>query len=538
MKRRLVGLAAVVLSGAALVAGAVTAIGASSSTTNDRQAIAQQVLKSPAGHYLSWSARTALNMTATGTRQLGLSASQVDSGTAVPGGPALSAARSPLSNVRVNNPGEDTQIDQTTQSEPMVTASGSNVVVGFNDSQNTLLALTAASDLSGYAYSNDGGSTFTDGGSLPNGPGFINFGDPWVAHDRAGNLYYSSLSLNGTTGNLQIVVAKSTDGGKTWGTPVPAVSPGAHEFYLGDKDALTVGRDPANASQDDLYAAWDDFVGDGMTLSLGLAVSHSTDGGATWTTSYADRNSLNFSGCSFKQYIGAQPFVDPSNGTLYVAAERISADDPSCTGVAPTFSEWIFSSTDGGNTFSKGVQIATVTSAFPTGALDLGPGQLMRDLEFPTVAMLGSKLYVSWNDGSGGRSHIVLAGSSDGGKTWSVNPVTASGVTALQPAMSADTALHILYYVVNSNHTLDAYVSDSSDGTTFTTERVTTTSFPGVYTAPQFDPIIAPAYMGDYIGNASDGTHQYFVWGDNRDIVTNGLWPHGRHDPNVYFAKR
>jgi hypothetical protein len=165
----------------------------------------------------------------------------------------------------------------------------------------------------------------------------------------------------------------------------------------------------------------------------------------------------------------------------------------------------------------------------------------MRNLEFPTVAMLGSKLFVAWNDGSGGHSHIVLASSSDNGATWSVTPVThgASG-DALQPAMSADTALHILYYHVNSTtpRTLDTYVSDSPDGTSFTATRVSTVSFPGVFTAPQFDPIIAGAYMGDYIVNATDGTHQYFVWGDNRDVVTNAFWPAGRHDPNVYFAKR
>src|SRR6266568_1431887 len=45
-------------------------------------------------------------------------------------------------------------------------------------------------------------------------------------------------------------------------------------------------------------------------------------------------------------------------------------------------------------------------------------------------------------------------------------------------------------------------------------------------------------YMGDYIANVSDGTHQYFAWGDNRDIVTNFLWPQGRHDPDVFFARQ
>jgi hypothetical protein len=56
--------------------------------------------------------------------------------------------------------------------------------------------------------------------------------------------------------------------------------------------------------------------------------------------------------------------------------------------------------------------------------------------------------------------------------------------------------------------------------------------------AAQFDPLIAPYYMGDYLANVSDGGRQYFAWGDNRDRVRNWLYPNGRHDPNIYFARR
>src|SRR5712691_6132584 len=73
----------------------------------------------------------------------------------------------PLTNVAVSNPGEDThQQDQTTQSETSVAVSGSNVAVGFNDSQNTLLFFTAAANLSGVAHSSDGGQSFTDQGQI------------------------------------------------------------------------------------------------------------------------------------------------------------------------------------------------------------------------------------------------------------------------------------------------------------------------------------------------------------------------------------
>jgi hypothetical protein len=56
--------------------------------------------------------------------------------------------------VRVNDPTRDRQfIDQTTQSETTIAVHGSSVAVGSNDSQKTLLFLTAASDLTGSSFS-------------------------------------------------------------------------------------------------------------------------------------------------------------------------------------------------------------------------------------------------------------------------------------------------------------------------------------------------------------------------------------------------
>ena len=57
----------------------------------------------------------------------------------------------------------------------------------------------------------------------------------------------------------------------------------------------------------------------------------STDHGASWSLHYADKIVTDPDSCSFAQYIGAQPLVDPANGTLYVAAEKIAVDDPDCT---------------------------------------------------------------------------------------------------------------------------------------------------------------------------------------------------------------
>lgn len=209
------------------------------------------------------------------------------------------------------------------------------------------------------------------------------------------------------------------------------------------------------------------------------------------------------------------PLIDPRDGTLYVAAESISVVDPDCTGGTLQFGEVVFTSKDGGATFGNGVRIADVTpSAGEFGAFELGPGQFMRNLELPTLAALGNAVYVAWNDGAGGKSHIRLARSTNGGRNWSLSWVTQGSNDEIQRALSADSAgLHVLYYQRNNDNTLDVIVANSASGSSFAMRRVTSRSFPGVFTFPQFDPIIGFTYMGDYIANVSDGSHEYFAWG-------------------------
>jgi hypothetical protein len=531
----------VLCAGIAVVIAVVVGIAGATGSPNsglDRRGAAQEILKLH-GKYLSSPAQAAVRMGANDARAFAVGQQSIHggprSGGQAPGAPSFT-------NVRVNDPSLDShQVDQTTQSETSVAVAGSRVAVGYNDSQHTGLFLTAASGLSGYSYSTDGGASFTDGDVLPNRPEFVNLGDPWLTSDRAGNMYYATLADDVFNFNLDVAVAKSTDGGRTWSDPVPVTRPPFEIAYFGDKEAIAAGPDPSHASRDNLYVAYDDFSFDlnSGDFFIGLPVARSTDGGASWQIAYADRfNGNAFPGCSFAQYIGAVPIVDPSNGALYVAAEKISADDPDCTGVQPSFSEWIFKSTDGGQTFGAGVHIADVTPSVPNGLLQLGPGQYMRNLEFPTMAFMGGALYVAWNDGASGHSHIRIAKSTNGGQTWTISAATQGSNDEVQPSLTGDTALHLLYYRRNNDNTLDVYVANSTNGSGFPASRVTTESSPGVFTIPQFDPIIALGYMGDYIGSATDGTHQYFAWGDNRDTVTNFLWPHGRHDPDVFFAKQ
>jgi len=548
-------LSALTIAAVVLAAGVMAGSAASPYSPPSKQEIAKRILGSIAGKSLTPTARIALEAMARGDHRAAPDSNGVSAPTTARQAKGLKPGGGPLPNVRVNNPAEDTnQVDQTTQSETSIAVSGSNVAVGFNDSQQTLLFITAASNLSGVSYSTDGGQTFTDGGNIPNAGGINNFGDPWLATDANGAMYYSNLTLDIANFNLLVGVARSSDGGKSWSQAKPIPPPPGNPFgYSADKDALTAAG-PGN-----LFDVWDDFTTSFdpttglVTVFSGLPVAHSTDGAGSWSIAYADKTVLFSFGppggppptnCSSHQYIGAQPFV-ASDGTVYDAALKVGVDDPTCTGAPFTEEEWIFASHDGGQTFPQKVKIASVSpsTGVPFGAFQLGPGQFMRNAEFPTLAQRGGNLYATWNDGASGHSHVVLATSGDGGATWTTSQVTSGDNDEAQPALNADAGgLHILYYEISpvgdGTSQLDVLVSNSKNGNKWTTNRVNSQSFPGVFTLAPFDPIIAFTYMGDYIANVSDGSHQYFAWGDNRNRVTDFLFPNGRNDPDVFFARQ
>src|SRR5262249_61691712 len=105
------------------------------------------------------------------------------------------------------------------------------------------------------------------------------------ASNRAGDMYFSNLAIDFFNENGDVAVAKSADGGKTWGTPVPVFRPPFSTLYFGDKPAVATGPDPAVNSRDNVYVAYDDFS---VHLSqrpfqvfLGLPVVHSTHRGPT-----------------------------------------------------------------------------------------------------------------------------------------------------------------------------------------------------------------------------------------------------------------
>jgi hypothetical protein len=159
-----------------------------------------------------------------------------------------------------------------------VDPTGMHIVVGFNDSRGFDLNPIR---VSGYAWSDNGGLTFTDGGPLPSAPaGSLGtlllpqvFGDPDVKYVPGGagcQFIYSSILARGVgpapnyTGVAQtMAVHRSTDCGHTWQGPfevTAATNP--HGLLAGtnagdDADKEFIDVDPETGR---VLMAWTNFT--------------------------------------------------------------------------------------------------------------------------------------------------------------------------------------------------------------------------------------------------------------------------------------
>jgi hypothetical protein len=168
-----------------------------------------------------------------------------------------------------------------------------------------------------------------DGGQTWDGPhqpryfreDFAVGGDPTIAFDRDGNVYASLLSIGieeFQIGNLvsyttvsSVVVAKSTDGGLTWGDGIPAArsrvttvsnvdSAGKERGIITagflDKEWMTVGPSKDDPNTDAIYLTYTDFESSNTVIysdevpylvpiatETTIRMVKSEDGGVTWS---------------------------------------------------------------------------------------------------------------------------------------------------------------------------------------------------------------------------------------------------------------
>lgn len=377
------------------------------------------------------------------------------------------------------------------------------VVTGMNDyvtiTWTCTLSGTPCSALgdgySGTYFSNDGGATWCcasslDGSSLGTlipgvtrlaGGQYDAAGDPAVAFDSQGNVYYSGLGFDRTAPPNTVAVNKGTfdsRGNLKWGPPTfinQTVSPST----INDKEWIAVDSNPTSPFRDRVYVTWTRFIFNpvhGRYVQSPIAVAFSSDGGQTFSDP-----ELIVGNVLYGQ--GSRPAVGP-DGTVYVFWEG-------ATRLAALNSIWVVKSTDGGMTWSKPVAISQLRAILPVS------NTAFRVNSYPAAAAApNGDLYVTWSSlmsdstgdlcpartNSGCHATALLSKSTDGGTTWSA-PV---------PAFLA---------VDSSTRTAQGYPVTQPDGSTLNAPepRRVDTLFSAVAVAPSSGHIYLSAYAADVV---------------------------------------
>jgi hypothetical protein len=302
---------------------------------------------------------------------------------------------------------------------------------------------------SGTYYSNDGGATWCCSSSDPGNigtliPGVTRLvggtyeagGDPALAFDSQGNVYYAGLGFNRTSAPNTVAVNKGTFGGGgqlTWGPPT-FINPTTSPAVLNDKEWIAADWHVSSPYRDRVYVSWTRFLfnaNNGSYVQSPIFFAYSTDGGQTFSTP------TNISGNVLYDQ-GSRPIVG-YDGTVYVIWEG-------STRLASLNSQWIVKSTDGGVTWSAPKRIADVRDIVSPA------NTVFRVNSFPAgAAAPNGDLYAAWSTqqsdagglcagGTNTGCHLaaVYSKSTDGGATW-------SAPAPIFPALDASTQTPIGY---------------------------------------------------------------------------------------------
>ncbi len=387
---------------------------------------------------------------------------------------------SPLDGTSVVSPAVvvDQDPNAATQNEPAIAVDPGNpnrIVVGMNDYVSRTWSCTidgtpcsALGDAySGAYFSNDGGATWcctpTDpahlGTMIPgvqrlNGGIYDAGGDPSVAFDTAGHVFYAGLGFDRTAPPNTVTVNTGTfdsEGTLSWSAPT-FINPTTAPSTLNDKEWIGVDSHVGSPFQDRVYVSWTRFLFNPITgryVQSPIAFVYSKDGGATFSDPQ-----LIVSNVLYDQ--GSRVIVG-ADGTVYVFWEG-------STRHATFNSIYMVSSTDGGVSFSAPVAVAPAVDIIPPF------NTVFRVNSFPAADIApDGTLYVSWSSevlnsattygadptcayfysGTASvyancHSSAVWSSSTDGGATWST-PVP------ILPTLDASNRIAIGYPVTQPN---------------------------------------------------------------------------------------
>ncbi|EWT01743.1 hypothetical protein N865_07415 [Intrasporangium oryzae NRRL B-24470] len=292
---------------------------------------------------------------------------------------------------------------------------------------------------SGSYVSNDGGTTWqglsTDPGHLGTlVPGVTHLsggpydagGDPAVAFDSRGTVFYAGLGFDRTSPPNTVTVNRGTfsgSGSLTWSAPT-FINPTTSPAVLNDKEWVAADSHVGSPFRDRVYVSWTRYVFNpinGNYVQSPIFFASSSDGGTTFTTPKAISGKVLFDQ-------GSRPVVAP-DGSLYVFFEGATRLDS-------LSSTYVVKSTDGGATWGKPVAIATVVDSHVL------TDTAFRDNSFPAAAVApDGTLYATWTTMMGSTSTAVYSTSTDGGATWTAPQAdfvpalrTSVGYPASQPS--------------------------------------------------------------------------------------------------------
>ena len=468
-------------------------------------------------------------------------------------GTSCAAEPSGTSDAQVNCRAEDDGSPLNTQSETSVAASGSKVVVGYNDS---LVCCLPAINLTGYSVSSDGGATFTDMGDLPAVPGTLPIGDPSVASDDAGNFYFATLALNsvGIGTHSEIAFYKMPAGSNRFQFVSTAVDVGSDELFFADKEYLAVGRDATAHLH--FYISWTSFS---RGPASPIMLTDSTDGTHWRTTMVSAQNAC--AQASTPLPAGGKVFVSWFQQTPEACVNPRVTTANEMMGTLDVASGTVDRTTSVAAIKGNGDKIVACNNPSDLReVIETAAGHDIRNFEIPVITRdANGVLYTAWNDRPGGpggpnsnATRIFLSFSRDNNVTWSTPQVISGAVATdhmsdrFQPWLAADASgLHAMWYERVRGATEDVLRTDKEDLTLATPTlapipgaetQISSVAFPVIQTNPNQDPIIANCYMGDYNNIISNGSTRFVTWGDNRNVVTTALGI-TEHQPDVFLAK-
>jgi hypothetical protein len=215
------------------------------------------------------------------------------------------------------------------------------------------------------------------------------------------------------TSNRRIVMAKSTNGGTSWGTPV-VIATGKDSYDIGipsfaSRRALiyTSGAAYKTATVNNVYVTWTDLTGAtgctsasnepgtnaASTCKTRIWFARSTNGGTTWGTPVMINNQASLND-QFNQWIG----VDDTTGRIAVIYYDTVGDS-----TRKTTNIWYQTSADNGATWSAATKLTTSATNETIAGADSGN----QYGDYNSLSIYAGKIFPSWTDRrSGGKEEV------------------------------------------------------------------------------------------------------------------------------------